>query len=308
MDSSEEVKLSEWDCEKSLKVSIGAIIVFIILFFILLGFIIWLLVRDTPLINAVEYAANNNVYCGNPENAKVCVIPTEKIDPPEVNATYSGSSLQNAILMINNVYNKKHPFVVEGVTWTPLYSSYNREFPYGYVGFYNDINYVIFRGTDVGNEDEIKVDLMIKQVEFNNQMCHKGFVGEFDQFKDVIKEHIKKDKPLFTAGHSMGAAYALFTQMYLNIDDSNIYTVGSPRVCSCSLAEENMSGYFNVQNMVDPIVSQPPSVVSIPKEDKSLFGYCTVGSLVQFQDNRLSLVENHELSTYYWYSMSKSSK
>jgi hypothetical protein len=283
------------------------ITVFVLAFVALIGIVIYLVVRDTPFINAVKFAADNDIFCSNTDTAHLCEIADDEyndFEPPPVETGYNIDSANKAILMINKIYDIEYPYT--DIEWTPLYCYHNEDYPYGYAGFdqNNNVNYVIFRGTNADSEEEVKVDLDIEQIDFDGTACHKGFVEEYECFADDIFNTIEEGYPLFTAGHSMGAGYALLTAMTFARTYNqpyNIYVVGSPRICSCSIFDTglNMDNYFNIQNLVDPIVTQPPSVISMPNDVGSLYPYCTAGTLVQFQNNRLSLWGNHALSTYY---------
>jgi hypothetical protein len=274
-------------------------------FIALIGIVLYLWLRDYPLADAIKYATDNNVFCD--ANPDLCIIsPSDIIELPSFEPTYNEASKKSAILMINNVYNKTYP--ESTLTWYPIFVDHNINYPYGYIATSeNNMNYVIFRGTDVENQEEVNVDLDIKQIEINKLMCHQGFVNEYKSFRNIITKHLDETLPLFVAGHSLGAAFALLTAMdyaTLSTDvnsEYNIYAIGSPRVCSCSIfnSELNMEYYFNVQNLTDPIVTQPPAVVSLPKETNSLYNYCTAGTIVPFQSNRSSLSNNHSLTAYY---------
>jgi thioesterase domain-containing protein len=101
---------------------------------------------------------------------------------------------------------------------------------------------VVFRGTAGGRD--ILTDLLFRKVPFHAGpsgapavgRVHRGFAGALDSVWSQVlaaAQELGRDRPLFVAGHSLGAALAQLAAMRLashGLTIAGLYTYGSPRV------------------------------------------------------------------------------
>jgi hypothetical protein len=306
---------------------------FVLFLLALIGVGIYLVVRLSKLkkratgaFDAVGHAAENTLFCdANPTECTISPAEASNItfpDPTETSFTVSTS--KSLIKMMWNVYEGKEPFKlpVNGnnvqETWRPLYVEHNVDKPYGWVCVYKMVIYIIYRGTDAENDAEWEVDFKVALAEFMDTgiTCHKGYVEEVAKFLEPIEDILVnyKSSTIFTTGHSMGGGYTLLTSLFaLQLDPLRkvvCYAYGSPRICDCSGSSSGTYSdefvnfhYYNITNVLDPVPNTPPSVTPDTVKDNNgnavLHFYCEYGQLGQYQDNRLSLWQNHSLTTYY---------
>lgn len=225
-------------------------------------------------------------------------LPDPPLLPPTWNTSYDIATAQDAARMINAIYTDSLPTVSNAIHWQSIVCNQSM---YGYWGEYQGTIYVIFRGTDVQNLDEIRADLKISQTPFADKLCHFGFVEQFNCLKPSLPPpQFFTGKQVFITGHSLGAAlgYLLALELAAVTTEIVLYTFGSPRVCNECDHVPTAFTFFNVQNEVDPIVTLPPAVVNLRK-DKPPALYCATGTRVTFQENKGNSSMNHALSTYF---------
>jgi len=92
---------------------------------------------------------------------------------------------------------------------------------------------LIFRGTV--SEENVKTDLSYLPTEFmgeKNTSVHSGFYDIAKKSLQTYKNFLKKDKPIFVVGHSLGGGVALLSGalLYKKGYDVTVYTFGSPAV------------------------------------------------------------------------------
>ena len=96
---------------------------------------------------------------------------------------------------------------------------------------------VVFRGTEADDWNDIKADAnAIAALAETVGKVHSGFKGEVDEIWPLIEKELETNtKPLWFCGHSLGGALATicagrYVLSYLKMEQSGVYTFGSPRV------------------------------------------------------------------------------
>ncbi len=92
---------------------------------------------------------------------------------------------------------------------------------------------LVFRGTV--SEQNVKTDLSYLPTKFMNEKntsVHSGFYDVAQKSLQTYKNFLKKDKPIFIIGHSLGGGVALLSGalLYKKGYDVTVYTFGSPAV------------------------------------------------------------------------------
>ena len=137
----------------------------------------------------------------------------------------------------------------------------------------DDILFVIFRST-TGDRNDLTRNVLTdldgslttpNWINEENILLHSGFDKEYNRFRNVIKEQIKKNNPnkiIFT-GHSLGSALAsllaLDASMYSGYDVS-LLTLGAPRVGNSEfrkLMDEYVRDNYRIFFPEDPIANIP---------------------------------------------------
>lgn len=154
-----------------------------------------------------------------------------------------------------------------GVTdWTCV----RRENTVAYAFIINGDAFIAFRGT---HEDQIhEMLLQTTKVTLNPQKkshgkVHGGFLIEAGKLWSGIAKWIlsKTFNHLYTVGHSMGAALALLTSVWINMPEkTSCYMFGTPRIGDNQFKkyiDENFNCYRIVNNK-DLVVKLPPSIMN----------------------------------------------
>ena len=262
---------------------------FALLFALMMTVMIIWATRRNKAGKRIRDAASNNRYCTQ-SPADCTIVQPATIDLPPWSIEYSAATASDFLLMIDNVYQGKLPtHYSKSLQWEPLGDL-------GYIVTTNDVTYIVLRGTDVDQEEEVRANLRMAQVPYDGLLCHRGYVEITNDLLPTIDAALGPDPTnVFITGHSLGAAVGMLVAQRLALThDVVVYNFGSPRVCNCA----DIAGFtlFNIQNMLDPVTSYPPSVTP---DKNDLYFYCEHGVAMRFQDNRLSLSQNHALTTYF---------
>jgi triacylglycerol lipase len=138
---------------------------------------------------------------------------------------------------------------------------------------------------------------------------HKGFMDVYMNFRDDLTLTLKKINPtknmkIIISGHSLGAAVATITGADLSQSGYNVgvYNFASPRVGDQTFADfidnELKLPVYRVVNISDIVPNMPPSVSPNFKDPNNPFMYVHCGKIVYFQQNRLSVLNNHLIPVY----------
>ncbi|NPA65256.1 MAG: hypothetical protein GXO11_00075 [Epsilonproteobacteria bacterium] len=92
---------------------------------------------------------------------------------------------------------------------------------------------LVFRGTV--SDENVKTDLSYLPTQFldvNGSSVHSGFYDVAQKSLQTYKSFLKKNKPVFVIGHSLGGGVAILTGalLYKKGYDVTVYTFGSPAV------------------------------------------------------------------------------
>ena len=146
-----------------------------------------------------------------------------------------------------------------------------------YVAETDDHYLIVFRGTESDIGDWL-TDLNFDFKRHFFGLVHDGFGTSFSQLYPEILSHIRqyKEKPVFIAGHSLGAALAGLCAIQLKMADFDIvgvYTYGMPRIGNHMFA----SNYdMHLKSVTHRIVNNNDIVTRVPPR---VMGYQHVGSL-----------------------------
>lgn len=129
---------------------------------------------------------------------------------------------------------------------------------------YDDIKvFVVARGTETSQIDDIIVDLKAYRLSDSRGEIHAGFKQAVDLVWDQLREvifSICKDKKIFYAGHSLGAGLA--TVVATKLGGAGLYTFGSPRVGNIKFAlySDISINHFRYVNQGDLFAAMPPPI------------------------------------------------
>jgi triacylglycerol lipase len=164
----------------------------------------------------------------------------------------------------------------------------------GYILENQTENIVLCRGTEVSDPRDAMSDLRVWQTkEPGLGLVHAGFKQSVDRLWSQTKQHIVEDgyKPVFFAGHSLGAAMASIMAVRMlqdpeMIKPQNLFTYGSPRAFGFIGSRFTCSGVIHhrwVNNM--DIVPRSPGV---------LMGYGHFG-IMHYINTWGNVVNNHSV-------------
>ena len=107
-----------------------------------------------------------------------------------------------------------------------------------------DHRILVFRGTQTADWNDYLTDAQVLQKPFNRHgTAHSGFIDALDHVYDDIEQELSarqavKSKPLWIAGHSLGAALGTLYALRTSQEVAGVYAIGSPRVVGQSLAKQ----------------------------------------------------------------------
>ncbi len=117
-------------------------------------------------------------------------------------------------------------------------SLYDSKGTQGYLAELDDIVVVSFRGTQVGEKEDVRNALTFWTHPFQELKAHKGFVKSFEDLVPQIKsdlEYVDQTKRVVYVGHSMGGALATLLSIAHKPDE--LCTFGAPRVADKRIRE-----------------------------------------------------------------------
>jgi len=183
--------------------------------------------------------------------------------------------------------------------------------PIGFVADGSDGRYVIFRGTENAPEWAKNFDIAIVDCFVPGYgKVHKGFQELYLSLKnEVIQALASPNAPagLYVAGHSLGAALATLAACDIDRNSgktiANVCTFGSPRVGNRDFSNAYNARFadttWRVVNSSDLVPEVPPPVQLGPVGPVVIGAfYSHVDTPILFNDQRNSLVDNHDIHTY----------
>ena len=163
---------------------------------------------------------------------------------------------------------------------------------------------ICFRGTSFSNPKEVIEDLECSKVDFDIiedyvhdvPKVHNGFYKSLKTIIKIIDNYVEKqinktNKQIYITGHSLGAAVAIYTSLYLQLKYKNnefgVVTFGTPKVCGNNLFktifEENIKFSYHFINNNDPVPCYP-------------FGYIPVENLILIENGCIKKSEKSRLT------------
>ena len=298
----------------------GGIVIVIVIFLVVLGVVyIYDFFKKKDKSDFIHY---NTYFCDKEENVSICKIPKmTNIPPLTLTSEYDQANAKTFAGAIHNLNKSTGMVVPFGATnmWFKFNSDYN-DVPYGVAAVNESDIIIIFRGVLNDNEKEIRKDT--EQIPFNSNsingenklMCHKGWLEEFNKFRDelttIVSSEANKDLPVFITGYDMGSSYATFaTKLVLEISSRErqvtSYTFGAPRCVNKNFVDSietypNLIANYRLVNLSDENISYPGPVYSTGSKGSELYDYSYVGNQIIFDDNRESFKLNHSLESYYY--------
>jgi hypothetical protein len=146
---------------------------------------------------------------------------------------------------------------------------------------------------------------------------HSGFLNMYNQFSVKLVETLERlpvsVNKLIISGHSLGASLATLTLADSSIparfhENTICYAIASPRVGDDSFTLSlGIAGrvLFRLVNIGDIVNEIPLSVTPNKDNPKHPYLYSHSGTIINFQTQRESLVQNHLLSVYIDYIKSQ---
>jgi hypothetical protein len=139
----------------------------------------------------------------------------------------------------------------------------------GYVVAGDDLIVIVFRGTENRLDwmTNVRVEFVVLQ---GGVRVHTGFFQSYltirDTLFETVKKLLKKPRPVYLTGHSLGGALAMMATAELsNHDDKELrdciaacYTFGSPKVGDRSFDQFVKVPLYRVTNGVDIVPAIPP--------------------------------------------------
>lgn len=126
---------------------------------------------------------------------------------------------------------------------------------YAWLGSTDDAQYLIFRGTSnvAGGILDLEFRPVVSTL-FPGRI-HQGFAAGFDEFKKWADVRIRRSKPLYIAGHSLGGALA--TLCGWRFQPAQTITFGCPRVGNAAFAEQYPVQQTRYVHDLDPVPHVP---------------------------------------------------
>lgn len=261
----------------------------------------------------------NNLQCGdNPCKSKILNLPV----PKQYGTLYQKDMAKYCANLIYRIaLSASEPFIPPQSLKEELKVWNIKESPvFGIVWTYQDMAFVIFRGTQ--NIKELMQDLTIKQEIFpkynklNQQKVrflhnistppevHTGFLEVYTNFREKLVNKLNELKPkqVIVAGHSLGGAVSTICGLDLKLLGYNsiVYNFASPRVGNdlfCDMVKSSKLPVYRIVNTTD-IIPTFPSSVSPNFLDDIPYIYTHCGKMIAFTSNWKSYVNNHLLPVY----------
>lgn len=316
--------------EKHLKYILW-IFLFIIICVIIYG-IIYIILGYLNVRNSLADAWFNTKYCGQkkcpPTDKQLSYkIPTVTIDPEKLSmdvAQYSSIVVYSLEKAAQD--NVKPTYPSELTIVKELYNDSSNPI---FGAIFTDKNniWIAFRGTLAPQEwaqdleytqnqlfnktptKQISPSFLLK----NNPTglipkVHEGFVQAYQNMReDMIKaiESIpnSKTKTIIVTGHSLGAAVSTLAGLDLKqllYTTVVVYNFASPRIGDNAFITlvNSLLPLYRFVNICDMIPNMPPAVSPNLKDTNNPYFYEHAGTMIPFQVNRLSMLNNHLIPSY----------
>jgi triacylglycerol lipase len=156
--------------------------------------------------------------------------------------------------------------------------------------------------------EQVSMDF-IKTVSGKVANVHKGFLDVYMKFRNDLSTTLKNLNPdkkmkIIISGHSLGAAISTIvgTDLIQSGYNVGVYNFASPRVGNKIFSDfvdnELKLPLYRIVNISDIVPNMPPSVAPNFNDTKNPFIYSHCGTIVNLQQNRLSVLNNHLISAY----------
>lgn len=130
-----------------------------------------------------------------------------------------------------------------------------------------DVNYIVFRGTESIKDTMIDMDVRTVELEEDSNIkVHEGFYRQYNSVSQEIDDFVAQSgrSTVMTIGHSLGGSLATLATYYLSKKYTNkkivCHTFGSPRVGNRHFVEavkELDTDVWRVYNFGDPVPMIP---------------------------------------------------
>jgi hypothetical protein len=136
----------------------------------------------------------------------------------------------------------------------------------GHFGSYNDVAYIIIRGSSSWADWKSNFDFeLITEKIKTNAKVHKGFRSGWKQIKPYVYDKIAPFKKVVISGHSRGAAVATIGAENISFDfmskDITLVALSSPMAGNAEfvrLVDGRIPDIYRIWLGTDPIVKTPP--------------------------------------------------
>lgn len=311
------------------------IFLIIIIFLIIYG-IISIIQGYLKLTNSLAGAWFNTKYCGQqkcpPTDKQLSYkLPTTPIDPQQLSmdvAKYSSIVIYSLEKAAQD--NVKPTYPPELTIVKELYNDLSNPI-FGAVFTDKNNIWIAFRGTLA--PQELAQDLQYTQDQLFNKKpakqispsfllkniptgsiptglipkVHEGFVQAYQNMReDMIKaiESIPNSttKTIIVTGHSLGAAVSTLAGLDLKqlLYKVVVYNFASPRIGDNAFITlvNSLLPLYRFVNICDMIPNMPPAVSPNLKDTNNPYFYEHAGTMIPFQVNRLSMLNNHLIPSY----------
>ena len=314
------------------------IVLLIIFFtFVIVYTITKIIIPYSTKLLAIKFVFNNDLYCNKNKdicdkntNINDLTIPNQKLD-----GTYNKNSVYYSIDLITRIQNhiKSNNNIIPNGLQIELQIT-NNNYLFGVLWSVKTDNktlWLAFRGTTntqewledfIVNEDSYQEFIDINSnssinstsnfknnLNINSIKIHSGFIKLYKKFKIQLIKKLKEINPtqLIISGHSLGAAIAtlcawdLSTQNFIT-NKITVYSIASPKVGNTAFAnainKNSKLVLYRIVNLSDIVPSTPTAVVPNFNDKKNPYEYTHGGILKYFNDNWLSILNNHNLPVY----------
>ena len=275
--------------------------------FIIVAYFIFIFVYMIKYINAVSYSTDNYIKCDK-EHCTDEVIEEYSYIPRQLDNSYSREvSKFCAQLILRLEYAHKYKTMYPSLLKQILSVQDKYKNPIFCAIFMDEIlnnAWIVLRGTYTFSEFVADIDYSQINLENTDMKVHRGFYKIYKNVRNQIFKHLKKYNVnnVFITGHSLGAAIAtlISIDMYKYKYNAYVYGFGSPRVGNMEFAQyiNKYCNVYNIINQSDVVTNVPPSVSANFVNKKDPYFYNNSGQQIIFDDNWLSLKNNHRMPVY----------
>ena len=133
----------------------------------------------------------------------------------------------------------------------------------GYIAIRDDAVILVFRGTEPDDLHDVIADMKFMLVPHEKSgLVHHGFIQALNAVWDQLEPIFEaaKPRPVWVAGHSLGAALALLAGERLGGAQA-VYTYGAPRIGSRGFRDQYPCPVYRLVNNNDIVTMIPPPVL-----------------------------------------------